>query len=287
MKKTRLFGIAATAVIAASAVLPTATVFAASAPRVEKTTYEGKGLVDVDFLGDVHYKNAKVTVKDASGKKYTTQITHRDDDDLEFRIQNYQTGKTYTYQISGVGALHSNTYTTVSGKVTIPASSSKKVSVKKVTYEGGGKVEVDFLKDVRYSNAKVTVKDSAGKTYAATILDRDEDSLEFGIKNYQAGKTYRFTISGLRTAGVSTAQSATGSVTIPAKASNISLAKAKSIALTHAKLKASQVVFTEAKPDYDDGVKVYEIEFHRGNWEYSYTIKASNGKILAHEKEYD
>ena len=75
-----------------------------------------------------------------------------------------------------------------------------------------------------------------------------------------------------------------GSVAAGAK-KEISLARAKKIALTHAGFTASQVRFTEAKKERDDGITKYEIEFVKGRWEYEYEIRASNGKILEWEKE--
>lgn len=62
---------------------------------------------------------------------------------------------------------------------------------------------------------------------------------------------------------------------------DIGINKAKEIALDHANLKASNVTFVKAKLDYDDGRKIYEIEFYNGNQEYDYEIDAATGKILS------
>ena len=44
----------------------------AAAPKVKKVEYDGNGVVEVEFTArNVHYKNAKVTVKDSAGKKLT------------------------------------------------------------------------------------------------------------------------------------------------------------------------------------------------------------------------
>ena len=59
--------------------------------------------------------------------------------------------------------------------------------------------------------------------------------------------------------------------------------QAKSIALKHAGLSASNVSFTKAKLEKDDGLRKYEIEFVKGNAEYEYEIDAATGSIL----EYD
>lgn len=70
-----------------------------------------------------------------------------------------------------------------------------------------------------------------------------------------------------------------------AAAKKITLNDAKQIALKHAKLTAKQVKLTKARTDYDDGVKVYEIEFTHKGMEYEYEISAKTGKILSFEKD--
>ena len=56
--------------------------------------------------------------------------------------------------------------------------------------------------------------------------------------------------------------------------------KAKEIALKDAGFTADQVKFTKCKLDYEDGVKVYEVEFVNGQKEYDYDINAANGSIV-------
>ena len=72
---------------------------------------------------------------------------------------------------------------------------------------------------------------------------------------------------------------------VAAPSASITPDEAKQAALDHAKLTAEQVVFTQAKLDYDDGRAVYDIEFYSGNKEYDYEIDANSGKVL--EFDYD
>ena len=72
---------------------------------------------------------------------------------------------------------------------------------------------------------------------------------------------------------------------VAAPSASITPDEAKQAALDHAKLTAEQVVFTQAKLDYDDGRAVYDIEFYSGNKEYDYEIDANSGKVL--ECDYD
>ncbi len=65
----------------------------------------------------------------------------------------------------------------------------------------------------------------------------------------------------------------------------IGLEEAKRIALKRAGLSVSDVKFTKAKIDYEDGAEVYEIEFVKGNTEYEFDISATSGKILDFDQE--
>lgn len=69
--------------------------------------------------------------------------------------------------------------------------------------------------------------------------------------------------------------------------SYIGIDKAKSIAVSHAGFSVSDVTFSKAQLDDDDGYIVYEIEFYKDNTEYEYTINASNGAIMEYDSEWD
>lgn len=62
--------------------------------------------------------------------------------------------------------------------------------------------------------------------------------------------------------------------------------RAKDIALEHAGVSAD-VVFITAKLDYDDGMKIYEVEFVASGYEYDYDINAYTGKVISFDKERD
>ena len=66
----------------------------------------------------------------------------------------------------------------------------------------------------------------------------------------------------------------------------ITVEEAKAKALADAKLTASQVTFTEAKLERDDGREIYDIEFYTADFkEYDYEIDAKTGEVL--EVDYD
>lgn len=66
----------------------------------------------------------------------------------------------------------------------------------------------------------------------------------------------------------------------------ISLEAAKAVALAHAQLSAGDVTFSKQETDWDDGRKVYELEFYTtGGVEYEYEILAAGGVILKFESD--
>ena len=66
---------------------------------------------------------------------------------------------------------------------------------------------------------------------------------------------------------------------------DISLDKAKEIALAHAGLTSDQVNFKRTELEFDNGVKKYEVEFYYNNMEYSYELDSHTGNILSYEQD--
>ncbi len=60
----------------------------------------------------------------------------------------------------------------------------------------------------------------------------------------------------------------------------VDLEGAKAVALADAGVKAADAVFTESELEWEDGVKVYDIEFYTSEAEYDYEIDASTGAVL-------
>lgn len=166
-------------------------------------------------------------------------------------------------------------------------------AIKKVEYEGKGKVEVDFTKRVTYRNVKVTVTDTKGNKYTATVIDKDTDDLEFRIPKYRTGRTYTFKISGVKVKGTSGYGTISGTVKIPKNSSAVSKSKAVSLAEDHARtaLNVTRIRKAEAEKDTFKGKASWDIEFEGkiGNkwYEFDYDVSRSSGKILSFRYELD
>ena len=177
----------------------------------------------------------------------------------------------------------------------VPSSAASMPKIKKVEYEGRGVVEVDFYGKVRYGSygpGSVTVKDLKGRDYKVSILERDGDDLKFRIKNYRKNHTYKFTIKSVRNWNSGRSYDLTRTIGIeikkaaPANNTLITVARARQIATGAVGLKPAQVRFIKTKLDYEDGVRVYEVEFIRGNYEYEFEINARTGGIKSKHIEY-
>jgi len=67
----------------------------------------------------------------------------------------------------------------------------------------------------------------------------------------------------------------------------ISSEKAKEIALNHANLSNSEVVFVKSEMDFDNGMKAYDVEFYHDFQEYDYKIDAMNGTVLEYDNDVE
>ena len=66
----------------------------------------------------------------------------------------------------------------------------------------------------------------------------------------------------------------------------IGKSKARQIALDKAGVSASNAEFVRIELDYDDGVRIYNVEFYAGDYEYEFEINARTGKIYDYDKDY-
>lgn len=84
-------------------------------PKIKKVKYDRKDKeIEVDFATKVQYKNLKVVVKDASGRKLSVNRVERGDDDLDIRVSGIKAGKKYTVTVSGVRVKGKGNYITLS-----------------------------------------------------------------------------------------------------------------------------------------------------------------------------
>lgn len=126
--KNKLMRIAVSLGMALTMLMSTALSVSAAAPVFEEIEHKGKGRMEVEFYGKVVYKNAKVIVRDTSGKKYKVTKVRKDDDDIKFTIKNFKRGKTYKITVKGIKKRGTKSYGSRTGKINIPKSSKSSIS---------------------------------------------------------------------------------------------------------------------------------------------------------------
>lgn len=112
-----------------------------------------------------------------------------------------------------------------STKFTASTKSTTKIAVEKVEYDfddSDDSIEIDFATNVKYkSSAKVTVKDSTGKTYTASLHDYDKDDCSINVSNLKSNKTYTVTLTGIKKSSASKYGSLSVKFTIPKASTNL------------------------------------------------------------------
>lgn len=145
------------------------------------------------------------------------------------------------------------------------------------------KISVDTAKNNALTDAGVS---ASAVTFTKVKLDHDDGIFVYDIEFYTTGHEYEYEIDA--STGAILDKEVEALETAPKQqdtGSYIGVEKAKSIALGHAGV--SDVTYTKAKLENEDGQAVYEIEFRKDGAEYEYTIRATDGTILEYDLERD
>ena len=139
---------------------------------------------------------------------------------------------------------------------------------------------------------------------AVTKQDYDDGALHWDVEFHAGGYEYEYEIDAATGAILSSQKEAepvpvtpnvpaaqqpaqSGGSTASSSSGDIGADAAKTAALAHAGVDASQASRMKCEQDYDDGRLEYEIEFAAGGYEYEYTIDAGSGAVLDHERDRD
>ena len=186
------------------------------------------------------------------------------------------------------------------------------ISMNKETRPGDKKqIGVEAAKQIALAHAKVAQKDV---TFIKAELDTEDGRAVYDIEFYSGNVEYDYDIEAVsgeiisndfdiedysipaqsaaapQQTEVSQQTAAAPAPTTPAAnnpSGDIGIERAKQIALSHAGLSQGSVSFVKAELDYEDGVKVYDIEFYSGNVEYDYEINAASGAIISVDRDIE
>lgn len=162
---------------------------------------------------------------------------------------------------------------------------------------------------------EIALKD-AGLAESDVIFDRVEKGTEQGASVYEiefrtSAKEYDYDIAVAdgeivkeswelcRPSAGGKILNASGTAKVPASVAAAEKAKAGAktartgreaaidAALSHAGFSANEVSGLKCEKDYDDGREIYEVEFKKNGYEYSYDIDAKNYSVIEWDKDYD
>lgn len=244
------------------------------------------GYIGMDAAKQAALKHAGVSASDAT---FVEAEYDYDDGRMIYEVEFHVKGTEYDYEIDAqTGAV------------------VKYKSEQNGTNVGSGSVDTSsFIGESAAKQAALTyagIKEN-DTTYCNAWLEYDDGRAECYEVEFMVGSTrYECKValtsatvieceqenygghSGGQTSGQSTTPSGGQTTTSSA---DIGTEKAKSIALSHAGISASQTSQLKVERDMDDGVLEYEVEFKSGGMEYEYTIHGGTGQILKYESDRD
>ena len=188
-------------------------------------------------------------------------------------------------------------------------ASDGSVVKKKIELIGAGGSKTGITAAITQKDARKIALEDAGLTEAEVTISAEKLDTENGVAVYEVdfvkgNVKYEYDINATTgavyskssestavptteaAAQPSEAAAAAANATVAPTAENrsnnsyIGLERAKAIALGDAGLSAASVTFTEAKPDFDDGVPNYDLDFYTATHEYDYEINALTGAIM-------
>lgn len=150
--------------------------------------------------------------------------------------------------------------------------------------------------EITLEDAKAVALSDAGLTADQVVFTEEKLGMDDGVSRYELDfytdtAKYEYKINAADGVIYSKsketyAPAATQPVTPqPSTGSQISVDEAKEVALADAGVAAADATFTKAELDYDDGVAVYELEFHTAAYEFDYEINAETGAVRERNQE--
>ena len=193
-------------------------------------------------------------------------------DDGVYEVEFSSKGTEYNYKISKAGKVLSH-YTEKDDDYVKPTPKPQATPKPQKTTKN---VTLAEAKKIAYNHAGVNTNNLYD---VSAELDDGVYEVEFSSK----GTEYNYKVSKAGKVLSHYTEKDDDYVSPSKKASNITKAKAKSIALNHAGVSADSIRSYEI--ELDDGV--YEISFEKGRTEYEYKINAKKGEVLRATKEKD
>lgn len=165
---------------------------------------------------------------------------------------------------------------------------SRSLSDSTVTQTGSasdkGYIGEDAATAAAYEHAGVSAADVS---YSYVDYDSENGIMVYEVKFIAGGVEYEYDVSALDGTIVKYErdQSGSGSLTQTQSGDYIGEEAAKAAALEHAGLAESDITWTKATFDRENGIMIYELDFITADSKYDYEVNATTGEIVKSERE--
>ena len=158
-------------------------------------------------------------------------------------------------------------------------------------------IGADRAKEVAFERAGVSASKAAN---VSVEMDYEDGVMVYQVEFKYGGYEYDCDVNATTGAVVkyeketdddsqkkSTQNDTTSTQSNESTSGGISKDKAKEIALSHAGVSANKISDYSIEVDTENGIKIYEIDFKAGGYEYEYDINATTGSVMRCDKEAD
>lgn len=259
-----------------------------AAPITTSGSASQSAYIGLEAAKEAALKHAGVSASDAT---FVEAEYDYDDGRMVYEVEFHVKGTEYDYEIDAqTGAVvkyknEQNGANTGSSGSANTSSFIGESAAKAAALSHAGVSE----SSTKYCNAWLEYDDGRAECYEVEFMaGNTRYEYKIALTSATVLESERESYGGSGSSGQSTGQSGSqtsgGSGT---SSTDIGAEKAKSIALNHAGVSASQTSEMKVEQDWDDGVLEYEVEFKAGGVEYEYTIHSGTGQILKYESDRD
>lgn len=258
-----------------------------AAPITTSGSASQSAYIGLEAAKEAALKHAGVSASDAT---FVEAEYDYDDGRMVYEVEFHVKGTEYDYEIDAqtgevVKYKTEQNGANTSGSSTNTSSFIGESAAKAAALSHAGVSE----SSTKYCNAWLEYDDGRPECYEVEFMaGNTRYEYKIALTSATVLESERESYGGSGSSGQSTGQSGSqtsgGSGT---SSTDIGAEKAKSIALNHAGVSASQTSEMKVEQDWDDGVLEYEVEFKAGGVEYEYTIHGGTGQILKYESDRD
>ncbi len=260
---------------------------ASTAPITSSGSASQSAYIGLEAAKEAALKHAGVSASDAT---FVEAEYDYDDGRMVYEVEFHVKGTEYDYEIDA------QTGEVVKYKTEQNGTNTGSSSANTSSFIGESAAKAAALShagvsesSTKYCNAWLEYDDGRAECYEVEFMaGNTRYEYKIALTSATVLESERESYGGSGSSGQSTGQSGSqtsgGSGT---SSTDIGAEKAKSIALNHAGVSASQTSEMKVEQDWDDGVLEYEVEFKAGGMEYEYTIHGGTGQILKYESDRD